>query len=95
MANKSLNKDEPDKQVQMVKVADHKLTDGEYVLIAEIYASFKRTETMLVKWLMEKYGYKDEDMAAFQFNWKDKTATAYKASQLEVAKDAPPAPVES
>ena len=80
--------------VKLKKVAEHKLTDAEFALLVEIYASFDRLRKLIADYMIEKHKYAEKEPTAFQFDWKNKKAIVYKpdqASSIEIAKDDPAA----
>lgn len=81
-------------QVQMNKVAEHTLTDGELAVFAEIYAGYERSRLAIAKYMCQKHGYPEEDPVAFQFDWKGKKVMVYRPQEtkLETATEMPNAP---
>lgn len=84
----------PPQPPNTVKVGEHTLTDGEFVMFAEINNSFMRLRALTAKFLCEKYGYNELEPYFFEFDWKNKIVTAYKQSTVEVANNAPPTPTQ-
>lgn len=82
-------------QQQLVKVGDFPLTPGELVLFQHIYNSFDQQRQLIAMLMAEKHGFPERDPIAFEFNWQNKTVTAYRPSSIEVAGGEPPKPAEN
>jgi|SRR3990167_10148996 len=93
------NQVKPSQQpVNMSKVGEHALSNGEVALFGEIYASYEKLRQLIAMYLCDKHGYPEKEPVAFEFNWRNRTVTALRPSQIEVVKDipsdAPPTPAQ-
>ena len=80
-----------------VKVAEHAMTEMETMLFNQIYASYENLQKVMAGYMCEKHGYPQKEPVAFEFNWQNKTVSAFRpgaSSKIEVASDAPSAPAQ-
>lgn len=76
------------------EVGTHPLTDGEIVLMQEIYAAQDRLRTIVAMYLANKFGYPEKEPIAFNFDWPNKRVIAGRPSNFEVASGTPPSPAQ-
>lgn len=91
------SQDKKQTQPKMEKIGEHALTNGELVLFNRVYTAFEEIRQLIAMLLCEKYGYPEKEPIAFEFNWQNKTVSAYrpKESKIETTTNEPSAPTKS